>query len=69
MIMDFMEGTGRFDECFGDVPMYSRYDLEKGLFYAEGYMEEGLKIEPFYRFELSKFAEWIREKLNDKTIS
>jgi len=21
------------------------------------------------RFELSKFAEWIREKLNDKTIS
>lgn len=65
MILDFMNGTGRFDPDMGDEPMYSRRDVEKGLIYAEGWMEEGLEVEPFYKFKLSDLARWCRDKLKN----
>ncbi len=72
MINDFMYGYGRFyPDIYGTeekVCVYNRYDLEFGLIYAEGLLEDGFKTEPFYKFNLKKFANWCKEKLKDESI-
>lgn len=68
MVLDFMKGWGRIDEDTG-MEMYDRRDIQVGLSYAEGYIEDGLIFEPFYKFRLSDFAAWCRKKLEDPTIT
>jgi len=62
MVMDFMERIGRWDNETGR-PRYDRYDLLFGRSYAEGFLEEGYKKEPFYGFDLRKFLKWINVRL------
>ncbi len=65
MVLDFMEGTGRYDDENppGEEKMYSDYNLRFGIDYAEWLLEEGHKEEPFHRFDLRDFIVWARRKL------
>lgn len=58
MVMDFMEGTGRFLPEMGEGPMYDTIDLEFGQLYADDLIEQGFKEEPFYKFNLEQFSNW-----------
>ena len=63
MISDFMHGTGRFDPFMGDEAMYSLYNLEQGIIYAEGLIEDGFEYEPFYSFKLKEFLCWCKKRM------
>jgi hypothetical protein len=63
MVLDYLNGTGECDEDMGTGPLYSLRDLEKGVIYAEGWLADGIKVEPFYRFRMDDFATWCREKI------
>ena len=56
MVSDFMDGTGRQDEC-GDE-LYSDSDLAFGVEYADWLISDGFKNEPFYGFSLARFRVW-----------
>ena len=64
MILDFMEGWGRYCEDTGDE-QYSNYDLEVGLDYVQALMEEGYTREPFHGYRLDQFEEWAQRQLNN----
>jgi hypothetical protein len=60
MVEDFTNQTGQFE---GKAKRYDAYDLEFGIGYAEGLIEDGFKVEPFYQFNLNKFIAWCKNKL------
>jgi len=61
MQLDFMEGTGRFDEAGAE--RYDDRDLRYGVLWAETYIADGLTHEPMAGFDLAAFAAWCKEKL------
>jgi hypothetical protein len=66
MIEDFL-GTFDWNEfCYQYKPNelpYTKYDLEKGIDYAEGLITMGYIEEPFYEYNLKNFIIWAKEKL------
>lgn len=61
MCLDFMEGTGRYEEN-GDA-RYSDSNLDEGAAYADWLLSDGYKTEPFYGFDLIAFRSWCVEEL------
>ena len=68
MISDFKHGTGRYDldNPPDDQLLYSDYNLEFGIQYAEDLLERGYTIEPFHHFGLHAFIAWARRKLGEQ---
>ena len=62
MQMDFIEGTGRFDDIGAEL--YSERDLAYGHQYALDYLAVGIKTEPMMRFDLAAFADWCKNELD-----
>ena len=60
MVLDFM------GEPTTETKGYDGYDLQGGKGYAEGLIEEGLTLEPFYGFNLEGFISWAEEQLNHR---
>jgi len=65
MISDFMCGTGRFDPDDKKRELYDKRDVEKGLIYAEGWMEDGVKVDVVDDFQMADLAKWCRKKLKN----
>ncbi len=65
MVYDFMHGWGRFDDQeYGEpLELYSDYDLQVGIDYAEDYLEEGVTHEPFHKYDFRAFIAWAEERL------
>lgn len=68
MIEDF-KGIFDWNEfCYqykpGEEP-YVKYDLEKGIAYAEGLIDLGFTEEPFYEYNLEDFIQWGNLKLKE----
>ena len=42
------------------------YDLEYGIFYAEGYLQEDINHDLIGDFDLHEFAEWCEAELNKR---
>jgi len=61
LVLDFTDQTGRFDER--NEERYGVMDLQFGIGYAEGLIEDGYNTEPFYQFNLKRFARWCSQKL------
>ena len=59
MQLDFMEGTGRFDDSGAEL--YDDNDLAYGYQYALDYLAAGEVVEPLMKFDLSDFADWCRK--------
>ena len=59
---------------FGDIPKgiehgYDDWDLENGIQYCEELIKyEGLTHEPMDNFDLKKYIEWAKLKLNDEKV-
>jgi hypothetical protein len=69
MLSDFMHGTGRLAlDVYGTASLYSRYDLEQGLLYAGGWLEDGIKTEPFYKFRMEECTIIVSDALVQQVI-
>lgn len=69
MVEDFMYDYGIWDTDIIPTPQnrnYDRSNLEFGILYAQGLLEEGFKKEPFYRYNLRGFIKWAKERLKMK---
>jgi hypothetical protein len=62
MILDFMEGTGRFED---DIELYSDSDLAKGIAFADWMKEEGFTKWPHYGFSVRRFKKWALKQLKE----
>ena len=54
LVLDFTDQTGRFDER--NEERYDALDLQFGIGYVEGLIDDGYNTEPFYGFDLKNFA-------------
>ncbi len=61
MQLDFMDGTGRFDQY--NAELYSDSDLAYGYQYALDYLAAGVTIEPLMKFDLRAFADWCKKQV------
>jgi hypothetical protein len=61
MQLDFLEQTGRYDDR--GAQLYSERDLEFGLDYARGYIDEGETHDLIGGFELAAFRDWCEIQL------
>lgn len=61
MQLDFMDGTGRFDEAGAE--RYTDDDLRYGIMWAEHYIADGYKNEPMAGFDLEAFRKWCTSSL------
>lgn len=64
MILDFTQGTGRFDPDRPHVELYDDYDLARGQQYALDLIEAGYDKDPVDSFDLKRFAVWCDEQLH-----
>ncbi len=61
MCLDFMDGTGRYDD--DGAELYSDENLDEGAAYAQWLLGDGYTQEPFYRFDLRQFRAWCKDRL------
>lgn len=63
MVKDFLYGHGRFMD--DGQAGYGVEDLEFGIHYARGLMEEGIACEPLDGWRLRAFKAWAERRLKE----